>query len=213
MADRTIGTGSNIYSSIRCSECGYWNFFTPLLNYSDLKSYIRSIEHYIENGNLKSVSELYYPVRLKPRGENSLESLAEKGINHLELRVIDVNPLSPTGILTEDIRFIHLLILYLAGLPDFDFDDDAQMQAVRNIKSAAVFGNTAVRQQAAGVLEEIRTYTLKNFPEYREVIEHQLNKLTPGSSYAEIISDRYSQDYMTKGLALAEEYQRSVGYV
>ncbi len=134
VSDGTIGTNSNVYSSIRCSDKGYWNHFIPLLNYSDLESYVRSIQKYIDDGNLRSVSELYYPVRLKPRGANTLESLLQNGINHLELRVIDVNPLSPTGIFVEDIRFIHLLMLYLVSLPEMEFTDTEQIKAIRNIK-------------------------------------------------------------------------------
>lgn len=213
VSDGTGGTDSNVYSSIRCSDKGYWNHFVPLLDYSDLNSYIGSIQKYIDNGNLRSVSELYYPVRLKPRGANSLEALADNGINHLELRVIDVNPLSPTGIFTEDIRFIHLLMIYLASLPETDFDDNAQLRAIKDIKSAALFRNAEIRKRAEKTLDDIRLFILRSFPEYSSIIEYQLEKTKPGKSYAEIISERFSGAYMEKGLKLAKEYQRSVGYV
>ena len=213
VSDGTVGTVSNVYSSIRCSEKGYWNHFVPLLDYSDIKSYIGSIQKYIDDGNLRSVSELYYPVRLKPRGANSLESLAEKGINHLELRVIDVNPLSPTGIFVEDIRFIHLLMLYIAGLPDRELSDEDQIRAVKDIKEAAVFANEKVRQRARLALQDIRRFAEKYFPEYESVLDYQQKKLDTGNSYAEIISSRFSAGYMEKGLELAKEYQRGAVYV
>ena len=213
VSDGTVGTESNVYSSIRCSDKGYWNHFVPLLDYSDLNSYIGSIQKYIDNGNLRSVSELYYPVRLKPRGSNSLEALSENGINHLELRVLDVNPLSPTGIFAEDIRFIHLLMIYLMSLPDYEFDDNAQLQAVRDIKAAALFRNEDIRKRAQFILNKIQAMISKHFPEYSSVIEYQLDKTKPGKSYAEIISERFSENYMEKGLELAKQYQRSVGYV
>ena len=213
VSDETAGTESNLYSSIRCSDKGYWNHFVPLLDYSGLESYIGSIQKYIDDGNLRSVSELYYPVRLKPRGANSLEALAENGINHIELRVLDVNPLSPTGIFVEDIRFIHLLILYLVSQPERDFTETDQIKAVRNIKEAAVFGNEEIRQRAKLVLLDIQRFTSKHFPEFIDVINYQLEKLKPGNSYAEIISERFGDAYMEKGLELARVYQRSVGYV
>ncbi len=213
VSDGTVGTESNVYSSIRCSERGYWNHFVPLLDYSDLNSYISSIQKYIDDGNLRSVSELYYPVRLKPRGANSLDALAENGINHIELRVIDVNPLSSTGIIVEDIRFIHLLMLYLASLPEIDFSETDQIEAIRNIKEAAVFGNPDVRRRAELILSDIQRFTSKHFPEYSGVVDYQLGKLKPGNSYAEIISRRFSSDYMENGIKLAREYQRSVSYV
>ena len=213
VTDSTIGTKSNIYSSVRCSEIGYWNHFTPVLDYGSLKNYIGSIQKYIDDGNLRSVSELYYPVRLKPRGANSLESLAEKGINHIELRVIDLNPLTPTGIFADDIRFIHLLILYLASLPEKSLTAKEQISAVNDIKTAALFGNREIRKRAVNVLEKIRSFTEKNFPVYSDVIAYQIKKTEIGNSYAEIVSERFSDDYMKKGLALAKEYRESVGYV
>ena len=213
VTDSSTGAGSNVYSSVRCSDMGYWNHFTPILDYSDLDSYIASIQRYIDDGNLRSVSELYYPVRLKPRGENSLEALSEKGINHLELRVIDVNPLSPTGIFTEDIRFVHLLKLFLASLPQYDFNGKDQTKAIRDVKNAALFGNDDIRQRAISVLEEIKYFTGKHFPEFNSIIEYQLRKTETGQSYAEKVSSRFGDDYMNKGLALAKEYRESVGYV
>ena len=213
VSDDTVGTKSNIYSSIRCSEKGYWNHFTPILDYSDLQSYTGSIQKYISDGNLRSVSELYYPVRIKPRGANSLENLAKSGINHIELRVIDVNPLTPTGIFTEDMKFIHLLMLYLVSLPEHEFTGIQQIKAVSDIKSAAVFGNGHIKFRAEKVLDDIKNFALKNFPEYSDIVEYQMKKTQSGNSYAEIISRRFGSDYMKKGLELAREYQRSVGYV
>lgn len=208
VADASLGIKSNMYSSVRCSDRGYWNDFTPILDYSDLKSYVRSITRYIANGDLKAASELYYPVRLKPRGANSLETLLHNGVNHLELRVLDVNPLTRTGIFNEDIRFLHLLLLYLSSLPDFDFDEEKQRRAIGDVKAAAVFNHTETKRRARETLEEIGRFTFRHFPEYRCVVDYQINKLTEGNSYAEIVSRRFSEDYVIKGLALARAYQR-----
>ena len=206
VADASLGIKSNVYSSIRCSEHGYWNIFTPVLDYSSLKKYIRSIARYIVNGDLKAASELYYPVRIKPRGANSLETLLQNGVNHLELRVIDVNPLTRTGIFPEDIRFIHLLLLWLCSLPEFDFDEERQIQAVADVKAAAVFGNAEIKNRAGETLEEIKRFTAQYFPDYLNIVEYQLRKLTDGNSYAEIVSRNFSVGYIEKGLALAGRY-------
>ena len=208
VADPSIGVESNVYSSIRCSEKGYWNDFTPILDYTDLNSYVKSIDKYIDSGNLRALSELYYPVRVKPRGENSLDALLQKGANHVELRVLDVNPLTRSGIFAEDIRFIQLLILYLSFLPDDEFDDNAQIKSVEDVKAAAVFGNADIKRRAKEALNEIKSFTVRYYPEYTPIVDYQLNKLHDGNSYAEIVSREYSKDYMNKGLALAKSYQR-----
>ena len=208
VCDDSLGVGSDLFSSIRCSRFGYWNTFTPILDYTSLKNYIVSIARYIESGDLRAASELYYPVRVKPRGANSLEALLQNGINHLELRVLDVNPLTRTGIFAEDIRFIHVLLLYLAGLPDFDFDAETQTAAINDIKQAAVFGSVEYKDRAARELERIRAFAARYLPEYLPSVERQLGKLGEGGSYAEIISRRFGGDYMNRGLALARSYRR-----
>lgn len=207
VADASLGIKSNVYSSIRCSEHGYWNSFTPVLDYSSLKNYIRSIARYIVNGDLKAASELYYPVRVKPRGANNLETLLQNGVNHLELRVIDVNPLTRTGIFAEDIRFIHLLLLWLCSLPESDFNKETQIQAIADVKAGAVFGNAEIKRRAKETLEEIKRFTAQYFPDYLNIVEYQLNKLTDGNSYAEIVSRKFTDCYMEKGIALARRYQ------
>lgn len=117
------------FSSARCSEIGYWNEFTPILNYDSLESYVSGIQQYIADGLLKSASELYYPIRLKPLGANSIENLEKTGVNHIELRMLDLNPLSPVGFFKEDMDFLHMLILYLTSLEDGAFTESEQICA------------------------------------------------------------------------------------
>ena len=104
-------------------------------------------------------------------------------------------------------------MIYLASLPETDFDDNAQLRAIKDIKSAALFRNIEIRKRAEKTLDDIRSFILRSFPEYERVIAYQQKKLQPGSSYSEIISERFSENYMEKGLELAREYQGSVGYV
>ena len=135
-----------------------------------------------------------------------MDTLLHNGVNHLELRVIDVNPLTRAGIFPEDIRFIHLLLLWLCSLPEFDFDEEKQLQAIADVKAAAVFGNAEIKNRAGETLEEIKRFTARYFPHYLNIVEYQLRKLTDGNSYAEIVSRKYTDGYIKKGLALAGRY-------
>ena len=89
--DQDVFTGM---ASVRCGEMGYWNEFAPILDYQNIYAYADSIRKYVDMGLLKAPSELYYPIRLKPAGENNLESLCQNGVNHIELRMFDLNPLA-----------------------------------------------------------------------------------------------------------------------
>lgn len=107
-------TERNKYSSYRVGPEGYWNDFTPILDYSALDKYIESIESLVDRGLIYSPSELYIPVRLKNKGESSLSGLRQNGISHIELRMFDLNPLVNESYIDErDIRFIILLLAYL----------------------------------------------------------------------------------------------------
>ena len=211
------------YSSARCSEIGYWNHFIPLLNYNSLEEYIKSIQSYVKNGKLKSVSELYYPIRLKPIGKNTLENLKQKGVNHVELRMLDLNPLSPVGIMQEDIKFIHLLIIYLMSLTDNDFENQNQINAIKNIKSASIFDDNKIFIQTGNKTVPIKKAVLKilenmeNFfsefynPKIVEILEYQKDKiLHKNKRYAKIIYEKYGNNYVQKGLELAKKYAEEI---
>lgn len=222
------------YASVRCSEIGYWNHFLPLLEYGTLKEYTESIRSYISDGQLKSISELYYPVRLKPPGENSLENLDEHGVSHIELRTVDLNPLSPVGLRREDVIFLHLLLLYLVSLPDEFFSQSDQRSAVENVQRAAIYDTDTlietgwnqtcpVKEAALEVLSDMEAFfsasafqSIQNAPaDLMRIIRFQKEKLLfPERRYAEIVKKKFSSDnsesYTEKGLKLAQKYVKEI---
>ena len=158
-SDGKCGIIKSKYSSMRNSERGYWNRFLPVLDHSSLSAFTDSIRLYVDAGALYSASELYLPVRLKPQGVNTLESLAENGVNHIELRMFDLNPEAPLGIDGRDLKFAHLLMLYLLSLPDFDFTADLQAQAVQNHQNAALLEPDAgLLSRGDAVITEMEHY-------------------------------------------------------
>lgn len=213
VTDPSFGVESLCYASPRCGAEGYWNSFVPILDYTSLDAYLDSIERYIVSGALKSVSELYYPVRLKPRGANTPDALRQNGVNHLELRVLDVNPLSRVGIFEEDIRFIHLLLLYLSAQPDFDFDEALQRRAIGDIQTAALLNPTSVKERAEETLRDIECFTAAFFPEFTGTVAYQQKKLIEGSRYAERVAARFADGYIEEGAALARAYAGGQRYV
>ena len=104
-------------------------------------------------------------------------------------------------------------MLYLVSLPDFDFDEKAQRQAIADVKGAAVFGDVRVKRRAEKTLRDIGDFAARYFPAFRPVVEYQRNKLSEGGSYAEIVLREFGDNYMTKGIALAKSYQRGEGDV
>ena len=164
------------YASMRNSERGYWNRYLPILDHRNLHSFTESIRKYIRAGLLHSASELYLPVRLKPRGENSLESLSENGVDHIELRMFDLNPAAPLGMDARDLQFAHLLMLYLLSLPDFEFTPDLQTEAVSAHKNAALLEPDAeLTEQADEILHKMEVY-FSEYEDAQNVIAFELEK-------------------------------------
>ena len=212
------------YASGRCSEIGYWNHFIPILDYSNLKDYVESIQEYVDLGQLKTATELYYPVRLKPAGDNSLENLKFNGVNHIELRNIDLNPLTDIGLHKKDVEFLHLLLVYLAVLETKNFEDFEQIMAIKNVKNAARFDDSQIeietdwdesvniRELALKVLTDMENF-FKEIDSDRTgaVLDYQKNKIINQSErYATKIMHKYVGSYVKQGLKMAEAYAKKI---
>ena len=175
------------YSSLRNSKRGYWNKFLPILDHRSLKTFTGSIKKHIVTGSLYSASELYLPIRLKPKGVNSLENLAANGVDHIELRMFDLNPSAPLGIEGRDLEFSHLLILYLLSQPDFDFTPELQEKAVRDHKNAALLEpDTKLLERGLEVIEEMEKHFSDN-EKALEVIAFEKNKITSNACLSKTI--------------------------
>ena len=210
----------NGMASTRCSELGYWNYFTPIFDYSNIRAYADSIQQYVDEGLLRFPTELYYPIRLKPRGQNKLETLREQGVDHIELRMVDLNPLVPSGIEERDLVFAQLFLVWLASTPREGFSPKAQVQAAQNFKNAAHYDLktvkivppngevTSVADAALNVLDRMTEF-YQGFPDsVQEVLEFEREKFIDGDNrYAWKIRRTFDGGFVKKGLALARQRQ------
>ena len=180
------GLALNKYASPRSGSKGYWNTFIPALDYSSVENYVKSVQAYVKSGALYSAHELYLPVRIKPRGDNSPENLKKTGIDHIELRMFDLDPLEKLGIAENDLDFAHLLAVYLLSEKDFRFTKALQAEAIKNHQNAALYdlknvriGKKPIKEAALGIIEKMERY-FSSFPEKEEikkVIAYEKEKL------------------------------------
>jgi glutamate--cysteine ligase len=207
-------------ASVRCSEMGYWNEFAPIFDYTTIKTYADSIQKYVDLGLLKAPSELYYPIRLKPAGENNLDTLRHKGVNHIELRMFDLNPLEVEGVSEKDVRFAQLLMVWLVSTPKHNFTQKDQVKAIQNFKNAARYdlktvkimtsdGKTlSVAQAAMDVINEMKVFYHKLEIDVEEILDFQYNKFVDASNrYAWQIREQFQDGYVKKALELAKKRQ------
>lgn len=210
-------------ASVRCSEMGYWNYFAPVLDYTNIVTYADSIQKYVDDGLLRAPTELYYPVRLKPRGENVLSVLRSDGVDHIELRMFDLNPLASCGVEIKDVVFAQLFLTWLAAAPRQSVSVKDQVQAVQNFKNAAHYDLKTVKiaapdgrvssvaDAALDVLGRMREF-YRDFPEeVQEVIHFETKKFLDGENrYAWKIRKEFSENYVEKGLELAKKRQEEI---
>ncbi len=211
----TVFTGM---ASLRCSELGYWNYFTPTFDYGNISAYAKSIDRYVEKGCLISPSELYYPIRLKPAGRYNLERLKTDGADHIEIRNVDLNPFIISGIDERDVEFIRLMLVWLASFEPPHMEICDQIQAAQNFKNAAHYDLKTVNIVLPGGLSEsafdLALYIIKNmenfyadFPEkIQDILQFEKEKiLIPEKRYAWIIRKQFADDFVKKGIKMSEE--------
>lgn len=64
---------------------------------------------------LQKDSEFYSPIRLKQvlgKGESQIDALNQRGVEYVEIRILDINPFESTGISLEQMRFLQVFMLF-----------------------------------------------------------------------------------------------------
>jgi glutamate--cysteine ligase len=80
------------------------------------------------------------PKRVIRPGERPLHALRERGVEYVEVRLLDLNPFVPIGITVQNVRFLDIFLLHclLSGSPP---DTPAEIAALgRNQHKTAAFG-------------------------------------------------------------------------
>lgn len=209
------------FSTPRCGELGYWNFFTPVMDYTSVGAYAQSIQRYIDKGLIKYPSELYYPVRIKPHGAYGLEALAAGNVSHIELRMFDLNPFFKAGVNEQDVLFGQLFLVWLASTPpEAPLTEKQQVQAVQNFKSASHYDLDTVKlvapTGAVNTVAQSAQHVIDFMQEFYENIgagddvmgclAYQLSKFEDSSNrYSHIARTHFANTFVEKGLQLAKE--------
>ncbi|MGL5821589.1 MAG: bifunctional glutamate--cysteine ligase GshA/glutathione synthetase GshB [Sarcina sp.] len=103
----------NTYS-LRNSDCGYKNINEFFVSYDSIDSYAKDIQNAIDNNYISSEKEYYSPIRLKSSsGNGSIKSLKQDGIEYIEIRILDLDPLSEFGISKDTLELLHIFLIHM----------------------------------------------------------------------------------------------------
>ena len=161
--------------SIRQSKYGFGTKFTG--DFTNLDRYIARIEEGVKEGILTSDYEFHGPVRFK--GNPNLKDLPKKGIEYIELRMLDLDPSSSVGVRTGTLRFIRLLASYFIMHPALNEDEVEPVlkQADQMNEEVAEEEPTSQCRYQAKALALVK------------ILERYANQIQLGPEYAEVLED------------------------
>ncbi len=244
-------------TSLRMSDLGYTNSEQSSLHicYNDIAGYLDGVKEAINlpsakfekigvkvdgtyqqlNTNVLQIeNELYAPIRPKQvarSGEKPSEALAQRGVEYIEVRALDVNPFVDTGISLQQIYFLDIFLTFclFADSPFLDCDKqndyesnmsevvvrgrDPQLLLVDNgvQKSIPQWGDElfAAMEQVAELLD--RAYQSDH---YRVALHEERQKLhdsslTPSAKILSIVVDQ-NQSLTQFSLRQAEQYREQL---
>jgi len=147
-------------TSLRVSRYGYASGVQGRfpVSFNSLGSYIEGVRSLLAmkssdfeklgpeqlNANfLQKDSELYSQIRFKqslPKGMSQLDALEQWGVGYLEVRILDLNPCSETGITLDQLRFMQVFMLYCLMEESPPFSDGDYGRANDNLHVTAFSG-------------------------------------------------------------------------
>lgn len=242
-------------TSLRMSDLGYHNNAQASLDicFNRLDRYIRTLDRAIHtpwpeyqkigmkrdgqfiqiNANVLQIENEYYsairPKRTTESGEKPIHALRARGVEYIEVRCLDLNPLDPLGLDAETVDFLDLYLVdcLLQDSPVIDDDEcallDDNYQAVvrqgRDPQLALYRGAQAGRVQELGLaaLESMaslaeRLDSLSGEAIYTRALAKQVEKVrdpesSPSAQVLRAMADA-GEGHVGWQLAMAREHQR-----
>jgi glutamate--cysteine ligase len=97
----------------------------------------------LNTNTLQEESELYAPIRPKrvtATGEKLSDALEARGIQYVEVRSLDVNPYTETGIDLDQVYFLDVFLTYCLLKDSPDLSREEQQTAQQNLEQVATCG-------------------------------------------------------------------------
>ena len=121
--------------ALRVGPLGYRNKDNYIMNFDSIEEYQNIIDKLVSKGELHSAKELYLPIRMKFLDRDKGKP------TYLEVRFLDLDPLSPTGIDKDALYATYMLFLYsLLCEEDVAFDETEQYNATLRQDISSCYG-------------------------------------------------------------------------
>ncbi len=224
-------------TSLRLGDWGYGDSAQKELvpvNYNSLRDYLKGIYKGLKtrhpespkfnvknhlNLNLLQVENEYYgpirPKRVTYSGEPPIAALSKRGIEYIEVRCLDICPLTPIGLSEKQLKFIDLFLFYCA------FKDSPFLSKEEFSQASEHFLETVNRGRDP-LLEFSYSKHKKPFKEVRRTLYHELlevanyldTSLGGCRNTHKIFQEEFLNPSMTRsGVLLKEFKERNTSYL
>lgn len=146
--------------------------------YGDLEDYTSNEPKQLNKNILQIENEFYSPVRPKRNsrsGETPSQALERAGIEYIEIRALDVNPFSDTGISIEQIRFLDVFLTYCLLKPSAKMDWAEQRSTQSNLQSVVNQGRDPSLELQQGEQRKLTDWAQQIFCDLAAVAEYMDN--------------------------------------
>ncbi len=200
-------------TSLRMGDLGYQSKAQEKLYvcYNSLDSYVKTLGRAIStsyepyehigvqdaqgnfrqlNTSLLQIENEFYsairPKRTAQRGETALTALCRRGVEYVEVRCLDIDPFSPTGVNAAQVRFLDTFLIYCA-LQDSPLCDSAEFRYIlANQKTVVTEGRRPGAQLRTRTGEELPLQTWGHeLLEALHPIAELLDQVHGGSDYSD----------------------------
>lgn len=197
--------------SLRNSKCGYKNKENFCVSYSNAKDYVDSINKLISKGSLISAKEYYNPVRIKALGKgNILDNIVNNGVDYLEIRFLDLNPLTPFGIDKDALYLIHGFIIYSLLRKDEELKCSDIREAYINNELVAARGREEnLRVFIQGNEISFKENALNIINDMTSVLSNVIDNMEPFTKAFEKYKDMINSHQNTTSEIMIEEMKKS----
>lgn len=205
--------------SLRMGGLGYTSVAQEEISvcYNQLDTYIKTLEHarltpyaaytkiglknsngeYLQlNDHLLQIDNEFYsnirPKNIARTRESALGALYHRGIEYIEVRLLDINPFEPLGVNKDQINFLHLFLSWCLSKTsdiisktecdeiDFNYDQIVRFGRTKNLELCYQGEKTSKEIELKKMMEDISEFSKPLFEldsDYKDAFETQLKKI------------------------------------
>ncbi len=198
--------------SLRNSSFGYHNHEEVVVSYDSVEQYIEDIEQFVATDHLSEEREFYGNARLRGPG-SKLRDMLETGVQYVEIRSVDINPLDRVGLSYEQGEFYHLFFMLMVWLESEATTPEILDGQRRNLHTAdeSPFEVSQYQEDGLAFLEKMEEMvtTLSLGSDYEDLVQKAKAKFEqPETTLAARVSNAIDEEgYLELGRQLGLEYK------